>query len=159
MCPFLKRGTVWPLIPISKHVCLNMCTYIWMMSCLCVSVASQYFPHGHLSFHMLYSPLYSVPVLHHGLSLNSRWLQRGACDTAYHLVILYLTSFLCLIFWNLHQAEGKKCTNKNNIIKVRNSFISIWAVRLRTSHLFRGRKLIQFAMFASRLIQQPLSKL
>lgn len=90
----------------------------------------------------------------------------GGCSTEHltsqsspprRLVMWYLSSSLRPIFWNLHQAEGKKCTNKNKIIKLWNSFVSIWAIRFHASHLFRAGKLIQFAPFASHLIQRPLT--
>lgn len=148
------------------QICLNMCTHMRILSCLCVCLALTIFRMTTYQFNMLHSPLDSVPVLHHGLSLHSRWLQHRARDTTHHastpprrLVIWYLSSSLRLIFWNLHQANGKKRTNKNNIIKLQNSFLFIWAFRLHASHLFRGGKLIQFAVFASRLIQQPLCEL
>lgn len=53
---------------------------------------------------MLHSPLDSVPVLHHGLSLHSRSLQRGACDAARLAAAIWYP----LYAWNLHQAAAAR---------------------------------------------------
>lgn len=78
------------------------------------------------------------------------------------LVTRCLSSSLCPFFWNLHQSSrrrgrGRNARTKHQIIKLWNSFASIWAFRFHASHLLRAGKLIQFAPFASHLIQQPLS--
>lgn len=134
---------------------LNMRTHIWILTCLCACVALTIFRMATYQFNMLHSPLESIPrPVASFLVVAARSLWHRDPSAPRRLIMWYLSSSLRLIFWNLHQAEGKKCTNKNNIIKLWNSLF-IWAFRLHASHLFRAGKLIQFAVFASRLIQRP----
>lgn len=154
------------LLPISSTLYMNRNAFSW--PCLLLCLAPPFLnPHTHIYIWprlcacavltVLQMTTYRVNMLHS--PPDPTW---PAAEIMWHhrprlLVLWYLSCSSCPIFWNLHQAEGKKCTNKNQIITLWNSFLSIWAFRFHTSHLFRAGKLIQFAPFASHLIQWPLT--
>ncbi len=92
--PFFKSQLVTCM-----QMYLNMCTRIWLLSCWCVCVALTIFRMATYQFNMLHSPPDSVPVLHHGLSLHSQWLQHGACDTKRRAALL-CDIFLPLYAWS-----------------------------------------------------------
>lgn len=79
---------------------------------LCACLAHVIFRMATYQFNMLHSPLDSVPVLHNNLSLHSRWLQLGACDTTRHAstppCYLISSSSLNLIFWKPSSSRGKE---------------------------------------------------
>lgn len=149
-----------------SHVCkcALTCAHIRILSCLCVCVALPILRMATYQFNMLHSPLDSVPVLHHGLSLHSRWLQHGGCDTTLRASTppCYAISFFLLTPDLLEpSSSSRKETRKTETTSLNSEILSYscWAFRLHASHLFRGDKLIQFAVSASRLIQQPLGQL
>lgn len=156
----------WSHVRVSTLTCVDTSTSCHVSFWFFVPiVALTIFRMAAYQFNMLRSPLESVPVLHHGLSFRSRWLHHIA--RRHHAPRLH-TALLSDIFLPLCTRSSrtfikqrqKKCTNKkDNIIKRRKSFLFIWALGLHASHLFRGGKLIQFAVFASSLIQRPLHEL
>lgn len=111
--PHSKKNKILKTRP-HMQICLNMCTHIQILSHLCTHVALTIFRMATYQFNMLHSPLDSVPVLHHGLSLHSRWLQHGARDATRRASTppYYLISFFLFTPHLLEPSSGRNAQTK-----------------------------------------------